>query len=511
MGQVNVADLGKTPVREEAPAGEDVRDQEDFLGLQAEVNRAQTVSSGERTVVDWRKVRSMAEAILGERSKDLLVAAYLSVALARTEGPPGVPDGISVLVDMVREYWETLFPPVGRLRARRNAFVWWLGQMQEILPALSGPPLSVDGRSRGTALLRELDALLGERDPEGPPLGSLVPLLEGLPVQSPETPPSNPEPLPGGVATPSAGSFSIPAAGDPEEILDRLSPGILDLADRLSERDPADSRALFLSRTILWEAIREIPESDNGATRIPPPPSHLLSAYFSLVSSGEEEDLLRFCLARQGEVPFWFELSFRSGRILEKQGPGCQGGGEALRGALRALSARLPGICTLSFAGGEVAFLSGEGQGWIAPGEGSGTDEGAGEEKRGRIGALPAQVRGALADGRIVEACERFEEIRRKEAGPRERFLLNLEFLAAVEKMGRDVPVLSLALVLLEDLERFRLDVWEPHLASRALPIVCGVLSQSGDESLRRRGEALSGRLAAFDLPGALRAFQGGR
>ena len=507
---MKVADLGRTQIREEAPAGEDIRDQEDFLELQAEVNRSQSVSSGERTVVDWRKVRTMAEAILGEKSKDLLVAAYLSVALARTEGPPGVPAGLSVLGDMVREYWESLYPPVGRLRARRNALVWWLDQMQEILPSLSGPPLSVEERSRATALLRELDALLGERDPEGPSMVSLLSLLDGLPVQAPEPSPSIPEAA-SAVSPPSAGLFSVPLEGDPEEILERLSPGILELSDRLSERDPSDSRALFLSRSILWEAIREMPENDNGSTRIPPPPSHLLTAYSSLVSSGDQDDLLRFCLARQAEAPFWFELSFRAGRLLDERGPGGRGGGEALRGALRALSARLPGICTLSFAGGEVPFLSTEGQGWIGPGEGSGRDEGTSEKKRAGSGLLPAPVRDALADGRIVDACERFEEIRRKEPGLRERFLLNLEFLAAVEKMGRDLPVLSLALILLGDLERFRLDLWEPHLASRALPIVCGILSQSQDESLRRRGEVLTCRLAAFDLPGAVRTFQGGR
>ena len=512
MAQANVEDVGKRPIRSESPAGEDIRDQEDFLGLQAEVNRSQTVSSGERTVVDWQKVRSMAETILGEKSKDLLVAAYLSVALSRTGGPPGVSAGLRVMRDVIGDYWESLFPPIGRLRARRNALSWWMDQMQEPLTTLSGPPLAPQEKGQCTGLLRELDALLGERDPEGPSLRNLFPLVEGLPETTPEAPPAPSEPKVPADAPPTSAAFSLPPEGDPEEIFEHLSPGLLDLADRLSERNPEDCRALFLSRTVLWETLREMPESDSGSTRIPPPPSHLLSAYSSLLSSGAPEDLLRFCLSRQAEAPFWFELSFRAGRILGERGAEGRGGEEALRGALRTLFSRLPGLSRLSFSGGEVPFLSDEGQGWVAAGGGGGGGPQTGEEGRVRGAPLPAEIRATLADGRILEACERFEEIRRREGtAPRERFLLNLDFLAAVENMGRDVPVLSLALHLLEDLERFRLDVWEPDLAARALPLVFRILSQSPDEGLRRRGEVLMGRLASFDLPGAVRAFGGGR
>lgn len=503
-------ELGKTPIREEAPAGEDVREKDDFLALQSEVNRGQSVSSGASAVVDWAKVRAKAETILQEKSKDLLVAAYFAAAAARLEGPAGVAEGLSLMNGLVQGYWESLFPPVGRLRARRNALSWWIDRMQEILPGLTGPPLALETRDRCVRDLRELNGILGERDPKAPSLTPLYGLVEGLPVFLPDAPhepegPAEPGASPA-ASGPSAGVFSIPEGGDPLEILDRIGPALQTLADRISETAPGDSRAIFLSRTVLWEGIRELPDSEGGVTRIPAPPSHLLSALDSLTASGSPEDLLGFLLVRQADAPFWFELSYRAGRILEERGPAGAGGVEALRGTLRALLARLPGLGSLSFSGGEIAFLSEEGRAWLSPGKaaegGEGTD---------KTPALPASVRTALADGRIGEASERFEEIRRKELSPRGRFLLNLEFLGAAERMGRDFPVLSLALVLLEDLERFRLDFWEPALAARALPLICGVLSQSGDETFRRRGEALSGRLAALDLPGALRAFQGGR
>ena len=511
---MKVTDLGTVPISPAAPAGEDVREQDLFLDLQAEVNRSQSFTSGASAIVDWTKVREIASKILETRSKDLLVAAYLSVSLARKEGPAGVLDGITLMNGMVKEYWESLFPPVGRLRARRNALSWWMDQMQEILPVLSGAPLFLEDLGRCMKELRELNGFLGEKDPDAPSLSPLYSLVEALPVSisetvSDDTPAETTAPA-GPNESPFKGGMSIPVEGDPLETLEQISPVLQDLSARISEEDPGDSRALFLSRFILWEGIREIPESENKMTRVPAPPSHFLSALETLTASGSEEDRLRFLLARQADVPFWFELSFMAGRILETGRPDGFAGAEALRGTLRTLLARLPGIDTLFFSGGEIPFLSEEGRAWVLPG-GSPKGEGEGEERPDRTSSLLAPVRSAIADGRLIEASERFDEIRRREPSPRGRFLLNLELLEAVERMGRDFPVLSLALVLLEDLERVRLDLWEPVLAARALPLIGGILSSSGDDILRRRAEELSGRLAAFDITGAIRAFQSGR
>lgn len=513
------AALGRSPIRPDAPAGDDVRDQDVFVDLQAEMNRSQTVTSGASAVVDWENIRKISASILESRSKDLLVAAYLSVAMAKTEGPVGAVEGISLLNAMVTEHWEVLFPPISRLRARRNALSWWMTQMQEILPALSSPPLSPEVMAQGVREIRELNAALGEKDPDGPPLSPLYPLVEGLPVSLPAAPPppssepagtASSAPSPASSSGSSGNRFSIPEEGDPVATLEEISPALLSLADRLLEADPEDSRSHVLSRLILWENIREMPSNEEGTTRIPAPPPHVLSALETQLESGTQDDALRFLLGRQADFPFWLDLSFRAGKILEGRGPNGSGGAETLRGALRTLVARLPGIERLSFSGGELPFLSEEGRAWIAQGKVSAeTDEA--DDGSPRSNPALSKVRSAISSGKIFEACDLFEEIRRKEHSPRGRFLLNLEFLAAVEQMGREFPVLSLANVLLEEIERFRLDRWEPALAARALPVLCGIFQSSGDETLRGRAEELAVRLAALDMSGAARLFRNAR
>jgi len=516
------AELGRSPIRPDAPAGEDIRDQDIFLDLQAEMNRSQSITSGASTVTDWANVQKMATSILESKSKDLLVAAYLSVALARKNGPPGAMEGIALLNAMVAEHWEGLFPPIGRIRARRNAFSWWMTQMQELLPSLSSPELSPEAMETGVKEIRELNSTLGDKDPEGPSLSALYPLLQGLPVALPAAPAKPASPDSSSAASPSpassassgsakesssGNSFSIPEEGDPVLALEQISPALLSIAERLQDADPEDGRAHFLSRMILWEGIREMPHSEGGTTRIPAPPPHILSALEAQSGSGPEEDFLRFLLSRQADSPFWFDLSFQAGRILESRGPNGAGGAQALRGALRALIARLPGIESLSFSGGEVPFLSDEGRAWVAQGSASG-ESGEGDSGAKKSTGALSKVRAALSDGRLFDACDLFEEIRRKEPSPRGRFLLNLELLSAVEQMGREFPVLSLANVILEDIERFRLDLWEPALAAKALPVLCGIFQSIGDEALRRRAEELSVRLASLDMTGAVRAFQ---
>ena len=517
------ADLGRRPIRPDAPAGGDVRDQDVFAELQAEMNRSQTVTSGASAVIDWPNIRKISSSILESRSKDLLVAAYLSVAMAKTEGPAGAVEGISLLNAMVAEHWEALFPPLSRLRARRNALSWWITQMQEILPGLTAPPLSPEAMAQGVREIRELNAVLGEKDPDGPTLAPLYPLVEGLPVSLPVAPPPSSSesagtassapsaPSPASSSGSTGVSFSIPEEGDPVAALEQIAPGLVSLADRLLEADPADSRSHILSRLVLWEGIREMPSDEGGMTRIPAPPPHVLSALEAQLESGADDDALRFLLGRQAEFPFWLDLSFRAGKILEGRGPHGSGGAEALRGALRTLVARLPGIERLSFSGGEVPFLSEDGRAWIAQGKVSAaeTDE-AGDGSQRSNPALSA-VRSAISAGKIFEACDLFEEIRRKEPSPRGRFLLNLEFLSAVEEMGREIPVLSLANVLFEEIERFELFLWEPALAARALPVLCRIFQSSGDETMRGRAEGLAVRLSALDISGATRLFQNTR
>ena len=90
---MELAELGRTPISEALPAGQDIRTDPAFEALSGEIEKLSSPAmSG---ALDWNKVLNLATTILREKSKDLLVAAYLSVALLKTEGLAGLAAGTS--------------------------------------------------------------------------------------------------------------------------------------------------------------------------------------------------------------------------------------------------------------------------------------------------------------------------------------------------------------------------------------------------------------------------------
>jgi type VI secretion system protein ImpA len=75
---------------------------------------------------DWPGIVRLARETLSHTSKDLLVAARLTEALARVHGFPGVRDGLHLLRELVEQCWDRLRPPIedGDLEVRAAPFYW---------------------------------------------------------------------------------------------------------------------------------------------------------------------------------------------------------------------------------------------------------------------------------------------------------------------------------------------------------------------------------------------------
>ena len=76
-------DIGRLPVSDDNPAGQDVKYEPDFEDLSEEINKlsSPTAVAG----IDWTKVVSLGEKILRDQSKNLTVCCYLSVGLLHVE------------------------------------------------------------------------------------------------------------------------------------------------------------------------------------------------------------------------------------------------------------------------------------------------------------------------------------------------------------------------------------------------------------------------------------------
>ncbi|MDQ8021119.1 MAG: type VI secretion system protein TssA [Moraxellaceae bacterium] len=94
------ADIGFEPVFDEIKEAR--RADDDYLN--------QGDWKAEIKVAEWGKVKSLASAVLSERSKDLQVACWLTEGLSNLHGFAGARDGFLLLDGLLRQYWDTLYP-----------------------------------------------------------------------------------------------------------------------------------------------------------------------------------------------------------------------------------------------------------------------------------------------------------------------------------------------------------------------------------------------------------------
>jgi len=147
------------PISEDSPSGVNIRlDAGDTTFRDVEEKRreedAAVAASGEAKYADWPGVVRLCSEALEKKSKDLQLAAYLSEALARTEGFPGLHAGLSVTRQILFKYWYLLHPGyeddeiIPPLRAK---WLSWMGTSRDFLDAVksisitSGPGIEAYG------------------------------------------------------------------------------------------------------------------------------------------------------------------------------------------------------------------------------------------------------------------------------------------------------------------------------------------------------------------------------
>jgi type VI secretion system protein ImpA len=128
------------PIAGDNPSGQDVRYDTKLMvydkikeARREDDNLAQGAWEHERKVADYALVRKLAQEALATRSKDLQLAAWLTEAALRTEGFPGLRQGLVLCHGLVDKFWDTLYPRIedgdSELRA---APLDWMGSALEI-------------------------------------------------------------------------------------------------------------------------------------------------------------------------------------------------------------------------------------------------------------------------------------------------------------------------------------------------------------------------------------------
>ena len=514
-------DLGKAPISESRPAGQEARNDADFELLAREIEKMSSPTlSG---TLDWQLVLRLSAEILGKKSKDLLVMAYLSVALLKTEGLKGFADSVHIIREALESFWEDMFPPQKRIRGRKNAVEWWQEQVSAQVRLLGGQKWPKAERDVFLDDLNAIDAFLGNHMEDAPLLLAMINNIsevveeEAEPVPEVKTPPQPPPAGAGVNAPPPPGRPSphAPSDGDVPDADHLLQQGLEVLgraATLLAEREPLSPLAFRLNRLAAWTAVISLPPAAGGRTLLPAPDGQIVEILAGLHKSRNWRDLLEAAESRIRQYLFWLDLNHYVVVALEESGH--TEASAVVKAETHLYLQRLPGMETLSFENG-LPFADEETRRWLATLGGKKSPAAGNGEGGGNIREIVEdQIEAALKanrENRLPAALGSFLDKLNHAPSARERFVWQLglcRLLLLVKQPRLAAPHLR---ELLQTLDTYRLETWEPELAVEALTtIYSGLLSQGGNKEEALLDTVLN-RITTLDPVKAMELFSAAR
>lgn len=510
------ADLGKRPITEDAPTGADVSGDPLYERLSAEIKKlsSPTAEGG----IDWQIIERLAVEILATRSKHILVACCLNIALQHTAGWQGFARGATVLRDLLLTYWESCFPVQKRMRGRVNAIVWWQEMTEALIGATEGEQWDRESRTALLATLEEIDRFLGDTMEDAPVLRPTIQALAGhitekiteAPPKEESTPPPTAEAHRASAAqSPPAPATSSPPRQQataalsedlpPEKNFARGSDYLRLVATQLLHSDPMHPLAFRLNRIVAWFPLEALPPASDGVTMVPPPDAQAISHLQNLAAVGNWSNLLQTAEQQVRQSLFWLDphryvatALERLGRDLAREGVACE---------ILLLIKRLPGLEKLAFSDG-TPFADPATRDWLNElrGGAAAAQSSAPAQRGGDFDEHLAKAQALAADNKLSEALQVLHQGLQTAVGGRARLQWTQAICRLVCRSQQPSIALPFATTLLEQLDRHGLEQWEPSLAEEVLVTVYQVLRlQEKDEQGGQRMQAVLSRLAVLN------------
>jgi type VI secretion system protein VasJ len=525
--------IGINPISVEQPCGENVRYLPDFEQLETELAKQESLSA---ETVDWETVVDLSAGIIKGISKDLLVSAYLCNALVITEGYTGLAVGLNILNDMVDNFWDDMFPPLKRMRARQTAIGWLSEKAGAHIQA--SPPAAADAAAviEAADRLRQLDKTLVDK------MGDQAPLLTELSSalknyrQSAEAEASRREaaaqkpaaasdaessPSADGTRIASAaaeGARSKPAAlpetaaleseADSKKALRQIQSAVRDIAAFCIGQKLSNARAYRLGRAAAWMVIEKAPPDNNGVTQINPPAPERLRYFEVQRDKGDFGTLIPELEKTLARSPFWLDGHCEVVKSLRALGTEYETAAQTVIRELNCFLQRLPEIPNLSFAD-ETSFAGDQTRLWLDAEvlhqddatKFSGDSDGVAGEPW-NLALLEAKQVAAVGDS--DEAIALLNTGLANAGAARAQIYWRCALAELLLQIGKAGPATAILESLSQQVKSRQMDEWEPELMSRIYNLLIQGYqkqqkSKKDDKSLKDKAEQAFAQLCWFD------------
>ncbi len=539
----SVAAAWLEPIPGSDPAGSDATASEPYQALLAEVDKLQSPSGG---TVDWPLVIRHGDEILRKQVKDMRVACHVALGRYRVDGLAGLVLGLAIVAELTDAFWETMQPPLKRIRGRLGAVRGLLDQVEPELAGLNPNPSDAPHLAPLKATTKRFQAVLRERfGDQAPVLRLLIQTIEQLemtiaaaappvaaptppaaappssPSPSPSSPPSSPSPSPS-PPPPAAASTAQPAAavaapGAVAAAPDASKPAAVDrylrgvgeelvkLAKAMRQAQDSDPMAYRLLRTGLWIYIAAPPPSQaDGATQIPGVSDRDRSQLTTFHDNGRWAELLDLSESLLPAHRFVIDLHRYTAAALA--GLGHEAARKAVLAEVGSFVARLPQVIGFKDRAG-VALADDATKAWLARevqgSGGGGAPAAAAIPIAAPVAAAPpgaefAQVQALLSANKREDALRFISQQLAVSGAGRDKFVRRLELAEACLAAKDLLLARTLFAGLSAEVDNAGLAQWEPSLAARCFDGLARSIPR-GQAAEKPAFEAAVTRLAGLD------------
>ncbi len=533
----NIPDIGTEPISPDSPSGEDARYEPEFEAIQAEIEKLASPTSQGAT--DWAKIVAQGTELLSKKSKNLLIAGYLFVGLLQSRGPDQLAPAMAMYRGIIENFWDTLFPPKKRKKARINAIEWWL---EKVLVELDGFPegfeMDAEPHAAMMADLAAIDDFLGRNLDSAPLLHQLRSRLDAIPTvqplepepepePEPETPPGEAEGAEGPAEAPSAEppaapppkpakpARSAPAAApkpkpppegdEPEPIIQSGIEYFRAAGHLYIQQDPSAPIAYRLNRIAAWITIDDLPPADAGQTMLPPPSDQDRETLAGLREKQNFSALLESAEGRLSQYRFWLDLSrYVSEALFSLKYAGAR---QAVDDETAMFVRRLSGVEALQFSDG-TPFADDQTRQWlteITASAGGGDGGGGTDDGTAVMTTILNEAKDLAKDGKPAEGLDRLQA-HFSEAVSRKLKLMwrmqVIQYLLYIQRPRIARPHVS---ALLTEIDRFSVERWDPSLALAALTQAYNGITAQGEDAPDKTREAVLDRISRLNPVAAMR------
>ena len=445
--------LGITPIDGENPAGNNVKYDEDFEKIESEISKLTSPSaSGE---IDWGLVAKLSENILETKSKNILVSVYLSYALFKTKGVDGLSNGIKVLADLLENYWDTLYPPLKRIKGRKNAIEWLLDKLNKEFEDIEPQEVQNELKDEFLANLKKIDDFLNEHIEDAPLFYNLIKLIDMkllLHVELQDEAVEEKVEEDHVELKPEKKPFKdIPSLDKDieKDFLALVSSLSLFTGEMIKTKDYR-SELFVINRAFAWLDVKESPSATNNITMLPPPDTQEVELLQKLYNEKNFDSLLWAAESRITTYLFWLDLHFYVAESL-KNLEQIQASQSILE-QTRYFITKLPELENFTFSD-STPFANKMTKKWLSSKK---KEQNTSEDtKSKKIQTIPCDTKG----------IDKLSELMRSAISVEDEVLYNIEICRCLANGNNETLIITYTKQLLDRIGEYKISKWKPKMA----------------------------------------------